>query len=78
LNPGKLLTYDYVRTAKIHNLPITRVQEQDLSHYPIEKARFRTMPPILICITALTCAYGWVLEKGVVRLLVKPVRGQPF
>jgi hypothetical protein len=60
------MTYDYVRVATSHNLPVNRVQGEDLTRFPIEKARFRSMPVMLLFSGALTCAYGWVLEKGVV------------
>ncbi len=64
---GRLMTFDYRRTAAKRGITVDTVGKTDLTNFPIEIARFRSMPLILLVSTAAMCGYGWVLQSGVVR-----------
>ena len=59
---GKLLDKDYVRTAKRYNLPIDK-SSNDLSNFPIEKARLLSIFPLLAVSTIATIGFGWALKQ---------------
>ena len=59
---GKLLDRDYIRTAKRYNLPIDK-STNDLSNFPIEKARLLSIFPLLAISTSATVGYGWALHQ---------------
>ncbi|BGP33415.1 hypothetical protein JCM10296v2_005216 [Rhodotorula toruloides] len=42
-----------------------RKDQNDLSEFPIERARLRSMPYFFVALIASTIVYGWVLDKGV-------------
>jgi predicted MFS family arabinose efflux permease len=65
---GKLMTSDYRRTAARHGIGVDLVRKTDLSNFPIEAARFRSMPLIIITTTMAMAGYGWVLQSRVVGL----------
>ncbi|KAI9050386.1 hypothetical protein LZ554_005551 [Drepanopeziza brunnea f. sp. 'monogermtubi'] len=50
---GRMLNRDYQLTAKAHDFVVDRVGGDNLSNFPIEKARLRT------CVTG----YGWAVER---------------
>jgi MFS family permease len=64
---GRLMTFDYCRTAAKHGIKVDTIGRTNLTDFPIEIARFRSMPLILLISTAAMCGYGWVLQAGVVR-----------
>ena len=59
---GKLLDRDYVRTAKRYNLPVDK-SSNDLSNFPIEKARLLSIFPLLAISTSATIGFGWALKQ---------------
>ncbi len=62
---GKLMDYDYQRTAAQVCIEVDLVRKTDLLNFPIEKARFRSMWWIVAVGAVAMGAYGWVLEKKV-------------
>ncbi|BGP25869.1 MFS transporter [Rhodotorula toruloides] len=42
-----------------------RKDQNDLSDFPIERARLRSMPYFFVALVLSTIVYGWVLDKGV-------------
>ena len=59
---GMITDYDYRQTARAHNLSIDRVRGDDLSKFPIEKARLRTVWFYIFVSATATLGYGWALE----------------
>ncbi|MCJ1235466.1 hypothetical protein MMC14_003434, partial [Varicellaria rhodocarpa] len=70
----KLLDWDYRRTAKEVGHEINKAAGDDLSKFPIEKARLRSIwYMIAIDITAII-GYGWSLHAKTVSI---PVLSRP-
>jgi hypothetical protein len=65
--PGKMLDFDYRRTAVPLGLRVDRRQAGDLSTFPIERARLRTCKYSILLCAPFIVAYGWVLQTRVVR-----------
>ncbi|PQE19031.1 MFS multidrug protein [Rutstroemia sp. NJR-2017a WRK4] len=62
---GKLIDYNYRRHALMHNLPVTKNRQQDLTHFPIERARLEIALPLFYLGAAAIIAYGWVMGHRV-------------
>ena len=62
LGCGKLMDMNYKRVAKAHNIVVDRTKGDDLRHFPIEKARFQVMYPVLLCGIIALVGYGWALQ----------------
>ena len=58
---GKLLDHDYRVTAKRHGLPVSKSSD-DVTNFPIEQARLRSVFPIMFLSAIATAAYGWGLH----------------
>lgn len=63
---GKLLDRNFRKTAAEVGAPVTRNKADDLSSFPIEKARLRTIVPLVSLSACLIVAYGWQLRAGIV------------
>lgn len=63
---GKLLDRNFRKTATELGVPVTRNKADNLSTFPIEKARLRTIVPLVSLSAGLIVAYGWQLQTGVV------------
>ncbi|KAK2769929.1 hypothetical protein FQN53_005813 [Emmonsiellopsis sp. PD_33] len=63
---GKLLDYDYTRTAESLSLTIDRRKGDDLRAFPIEYARLRTCKYFIALCAPLIIGYGWALQSKVV------------
>ena len=61
---GKLMDYNYRRVAKQAGISIDRKRGDDMRHFPIEKARFQVIWPLLYVGNATILCYGWVLERN--------------
>ena len=59
---GKSADYDYQQVARTHHLVIDRARGDDLSKFPIEKARLRTVWLYIFISATATLGYGWTLE----------------
>ncbi|KAM3070399.1 hypothetical protein ACMFMG_010226 [Clarireedia jacksonii] len=62
---GKLVDFNYRRHAKIHNFPLTKNRQLDLTNFPIEKARLEIAIPLFYLGAAAIIAYGWVMGHRV-------------
>ncbi|KAL1878119.1 hypothetical protein VTK73DRAFT_7999 [Phialemonium thermophilum] len=59
---GKLLNYDYVRTAKEYGLSVEAVRGNCLDGFPIERARLRSVFYLVALNASATLGYGWALH----------------
>lgn len=67
---------DYRLTARAHNLVIDTTHGDDLTGFPIEKARFRSIW-YYICATGIsTAGYGWAIQSRTVSNLPSFVKNQ--
>ena len=62
LSTGKAIDWNYRRYAKKHGLPLTKNRHQDLTKFPIEKARLEVALPLLYLGNVGSIAYGWTLN----------------
>lgn len=53
---------DYRLTAQTHNITIDAEAEDDLTFFPTEKARFRSIWYSMGATVAATTGYGWALQ----------------
>ena len=60
---------DYRITAKKNNFVINRVKGDDLSEFPIEHARIRSIWYMIVLTISGVTGYGWALQAKTVRLL---------
>lgn len=59
---GKLINRDYHVVAKQHSFTIDRVKGDDMTHFPLEKARLRSVWLVLAIVLVSVAGYGWTLE----------------
>jgi MFS family permease len=60
---GKLVDWNYRRHCAKLGIPVVKNRRQDLSKFPIEKARLQIVFPIGFIAGAFIIAYGWVMTK---------------
>lgn len=58
---GRLIDWAYAREAKKLGLAVVKSKQQDLTNFPIERARLLVAMPMLVVSSLFTVAYGWVL-----------------
>jgi MFS family permease len=58
---GKLVDWNYARWCKKLGVPIVKNRRQDLTNFPIEKARLQVNFPLFFAAGAFIIAYGWIL-----------------
>jgi MFS family permease len=58
---GKLVDWNYKRHAKRLGLPVVRNRAQDLTEFPIEKARLQVAFPLFFVAGSFLIMYGWFL-----------------
>lgn len=61
LSTGKAIDWNYRRHAKRNGFPLTKNRHQDLTNFPIEKARLEVALPLLYLGNVGSIAYGWTL-----------------
>ncbi|KLJ09860.1 hypothetical protein EMPG_14720 [Blastomyces silverae] len=59
---GFILDYNYRRIAKKLGIPIVRNRQQDLRHFPIERARLQIVFPLVFTSACTMVSFGWVLH----------------
>ncbi|KAK3941411.1 MFS general substrate transporter [Diplogelasinospora grovesii] len=59
---GRLLDYDYQRTARSLGMAIDRRRVDGLATFPIEHARLRTCKYFIVLCAPLIVGYGWALQ----------------
>ena len=62
---AKLIDWNFRRHERRLSLPSTVRKAQDLSDFPIEKARLELGLPLYLAAASLVIAYGWLLESHV-------------
>ena len=59
---GKAIDWNYRRHAKKNGFPLTKNRHQDLTNFPIERARLEVALPLLYIGNIGSIAYGWTLN----------------
>jgi len=62
---GRLIDWNYRRHAKKLGMPVVRNRRQDLTNFPIEKARLQVAFPLFFLAGAFLIIYGWLLVANV-------------
>ncbi len=62
---GRLIDWSFQREAKRLGMKVTKRKQQDLSNFPVEKARLQVALPMLLLATISTIVYGWILHYRV-------------
>ncbi|KAF2671661.1 MFS general substrate transporter, partial [Microthyrium microscopicum] len=60
---GIIMDHDYKATAKAHGMTIDKRAGDDLSKFPIEKARFKSIWYFISLTGVCTIGYGWALQS---------------
>ncbi|KAF6805679.1 Quinidine resistance protein 2-like protein 2 [Colletotrichum sojae] len=61
---GPLVNWNYRRHCKRLGIPYDKSRQQDLTDFPIEKARLEIGLPLLYLSSILLLVWGWVLQVG--------------
>lgn len=59
---GPSINWNYARHAKRLGLTVVRGRQDDLTHFPIERARIEVGLPLLALATAVSFSWGWALQ----------------
>jgi MFS family permease len=59
---GKVIDWNYRRHARKLGMPVQRSRQDDLTNFPIERARLEISLPLLYLGAVAVVAYGWLLE----------------
>ncbi|TVY48511.1 Itaconate transport protein [Lachnellula occidentalis] len=59
---GKIIDWSWFREGRRVGIKVTKSRQQDLSHFPIEKARLQVAIPMLFLACICTIIYGWILH----------------
>lgn len=59
---GPAINWNYRRHAKKLGMPLTKGAQDDLSNFPVERARIEIGLPLLALATAVLFAWGWALQ----------------
>ena len=59
---GKMVDWNYRKHAKRNGFPLTKNRYQDLTNFPIERARLEIALPLLYLSVLGMIGYGWVLD----------------
>ncbi|KAE9368108.1 MFS general substrate transporter [Stipitochalara longipes BDJ] len=65
LTIGKLADWNYRRWAKKLGMPVVKNRRQDLTNFPIERARLEVVFPLFFVAVVVIIAYGWILTKKI-------------
>lgn len=61
---GKLMDYCYKETAREIGRPVDNIAGDNLTDFPIEKARSRACYYFVAISTTALCGYGWAVQRG--------------
>ncbi|KAL1882963.1 hypothetical protein Daus18300_000601 [Diaporthe australafricana] len=61
---GPAINWNYRRHATRLGMPLTKGRQDDLTSFPVERARIEVGLPLLALATAVVFAWGWALEYG--------------
>ncbi|KAI5209238.1 citrate synthase [Aureobasidium subglaciale] len=62
---GKAVDWNYRRHAKLNGFPFVKNKQQDLTEFPLEKARLEIALPLFYIGALCVLGYGWVMDKHV-------------
>lgn len=62
---GKAVDWNYRRHAKINGFPFVKNKQQDMTEFPLEKARLEVAMPLFYLGALTILGYGWVMDKHV-------------
>lgn len=62
ISTGKAIDWNYRRHAKKNGFSLTKNRHQDLTHFPVERARLEVALPLLYVGNIGSIAYGWALD----------------
>ncbi|KIW20831.1 hypothetical protein PV08_01409 [Exophiala spinifera] len=65
LTTGKLIDWNYQRHARRLGITVVKGVRQDLTDFPIEKARIQVALPLLLLNGVFVIAYGWTVDHKV-------------
>jgi MFS family permease len=65
LTVGPLADWNYRRWAKKLGIKVVKNRRQDLTNFPIERARLEVVFPLFFVAVAVIIAYGWILTKKI-------------
>jgi hypothetical protein len=71
LTVGKVMNRDYRIVAEKNNFVIDKIRGDDLSTFPIEKARLRSIWYPLTIVVVSIAGYGWALHAEAVCISLK-------
>ncbi|KAK2613302.1 hypothetical protein N8I77_000223 [Diaporthe amygdali] len=61
---GPLINWNYRRHAKKLGMELTKGRQDDLTNFPVERARIEVGLPLLALATVVLFAWGWALQYG--------------
>jgi multidrug resistance protein len=61
---GPAINWNYRRHAQKHGMALTKGAQDDLSNFPVERARIEISLPLLALATLVLFSWGWALEYG--------------
>jgi MFS family permease len=59
---GKIIDWSWFREGRRVGIKVTKSRQQDLSNFPVEKARLQVAIPMLFLSCVCTIIYGWILH----------------
>ncbi|KAH0347471.1 MFS general substrate transporter, partial [Aureobasidium melanogenum] len=62
---GKAVDWNYRRHAKLNGFPFVKNKQQDMTEFPLEKARLEIAMPLFYLGALTILGYGWVMDKHV-------------
>ncbi|KAK6008363.1 hypothetical protein QM012_000266 [Aureobasidium pullulans] len=62
---GKAVDWNYRRHAKRNGFPFVKNKQQDMTEFPLEKARLEVAMPLFYLGALTILGYGWVMDKHV-------------
>jgi MFS family permease len=65
LTSGKLVDWNYRRWCKKLGVPVVKNRRQDLTNFPIERARLEVIFPFFLVAVVFIIAYGWILTQKI-------------
>jgi hypothetical protein len=62
IHVGKILDYDYRATARKESIAVNNVAGDDIRHFPIERARTRSLWYFIFIGMFSTISFGWTIQ----------------
>ena len=62
---GKLMDWNYAKTARKNNTDLSEMKRENLKTFPIEAARYRNCSPFILLEVVLIAGYGWAVHYRV-------------